>query len=183
MSRHATLLALSATALLTAACSGAKAQVLLPDSQPLTMPAAPAHVVVPAALEPQVAPLVDMPVVPTTPPATAGNTRPITPPASRPAATPVPPPSTPPAPAPATPTPLETAPNQSELEQRARGLVASAEKALDKIDAKTLNDDARAQYSTARRFLKQADDALKAKNIVYAWQLAEKANTIATSLK
>jgi hypothetical protein len=81
------------------------------------------------------------------------------------------------------PTPLQAAPNQGELEHQARTLKESAEKALDGIDYKALGVEARAQYDTAKRFLKQADDALKAKNIVYAWQLADKANTIATLLK
>jgi hypothetical protein len=183
MGRRLPLIALSAAALLTAACGGAKAQVLLPDSQPLAMPSAPAHVVVPAPLEPQVAPVVDIPVVQAAPPLQSGGSRPVPPPATKPVTTPAPPPTTPPAPAPSAPTPLEAAPNQSELEQRARGLVASAEKALDRIDVKLLSEDARGQYQTARRFLKQADDALKVKNIVYAWQLAEKANNLAIALK
>ena len=84
---------------------------------------------------------------------------------------------------PATPTPLEAAPNQNELEQKATGLISSAERALEKIDAKTLSPDARAQYDTAKRFIVQAKTALTAKNVVYAWQLADKANTIATLLK
>jgi uncharacterized protein (DUF885 family) len=86
-----------------------------------------------------------------------------------------------------TPTPppagsLETTTNPAELEGRARGLISSAEKTLEKIDVKALSGEAKTQYDTARRFLKQADDALKAKNVVYAWQLADKANTLATLL-
>ena len=87
------------------------------------------------------------------------------------------------APAPAAPTPLEASPNQIELEQKATGLIGTAEKALERIDPKALNADARAQYDTAKRFIVQAKSALTAKNIVYAWQLADKANTIATLLK
>ena len=79
--------------------------------------------------------------------------------------------------------PLEATANAGELEQRARTLKDAAEKALDRIDVRTLGADGRAQYDTARRFIKQADDALRVKNVVYAWQLADKANTIATLLK
>ncbi len=183
MRRLPILLALGAAALLAGGC-GAKAQVLMPDSVPLAIPAAPMHVVVPAAPEPPPLPIVETQVQ-TTPPAALNNnsTRGRTdPPASRPAATPAPAPVTP-APAPATPTPLEASAKQGELEQNARTLRDSAERALDKIDYKSLSGDGKAQYDTAKRFLKQADDALKAKNVVYAWQLADKANTIATLLK
>lgn len=183
MRRLATLFALSATTLVSIACAGAKAQVQVPEQVPLAMPAAPTHVVVPAPPEPPPA-VVETPAPQINPPAASGGGPPRTrtePPPARPA----PPPATPPTtPTPATvPTPLEAAPNQGELEQRARGLIASAERAMEKIDPKALGPDGRAQYDTAKRFIKQADEALKAKNIVYAWQLADKANTIATLLK
>ena len=184
MRRLATLLVLSVTTLAGAACAGAKAQVQIPDQVPLAMPAAPPHVVVPAPPEAPPAPVVETPTPQVNPPAASGG-----PPRTRtepPPARPAPPPATPPAtPTPVTsaPTPLEAAPNQGELEQRARGLLASAERTMEKIDYKALGPDGRAQYDTAKRFIKQADEALKAKNIVYAWQLADKANTIATLLK
>ena len=181
MNRSVCLAAISAT-LLTVACGTAAAPVQLPDTAPLAMPAAPSHVVVPAAPEPPPAPVVEAPPPVVTPPVTSGvNTRPRS---ETPPARPTPPvqPSAPPTPA-ATPTPLEASPNQGVLEQRARELRDAAEHTLERIDARTLSADGRAQYDTAKRFLKQADDALKAKNIVYAWQLADKANTIATLLK
>ena len=182
MARRVIWPALGAVALLSAACGGAKAQVVMPDAQPLVVPAAPAHVVVPAAPEPPPPPVIEAPVAPTTLPTGTNATRVRTePPASRPTA---PPPAQTPQPvAPSTPTPLEAAPNQSELEQKASNLVGSAERALDKIDPKALSTDGRAQYDTAKRFIVQAKSALAAKNIVYAWQLADKANTIATLLK
>jgi hypothetical protein len=186
MRRLVVVLALSAASAVAASCGSAQAQVMLPDSQPLSMPAAPSHVVLPAAPEPPPAPVVETPAPVTIAPTTQGNgaTRQRQdPPASRPVAPPSPPPAAQQPPAPATPTPLEAAPNQSELEQRARGLVQSAERAMDKLDYKALGDAGQKQFDTAKRFLKQADDALKAKNIVYAWQLADKANTIATLLK
>lgn len=184
MARLVTLLALSAAAL-TAACGGsAQAQVMMPDATPLAVPAAPSHIVLPAAPEPPPAPIVDPVPTQVNPPAiSGGGSRPRTdPPPVKPVAPP-PQPTTPQTQAPATPTPLPAAPNQGELEQQARALKDSADQTLDKIDYKGLSADGKAQWDTAKRFLKQADDALRARNIVYAWQLANKANTIATLLK
>lgn len=184
MGRSATLLAISA-ALLTAACGTAAAQqqVQLPDTAPLAMPAAPSHVVVPAAPEPPPPPVIDAPAPSAALPATSGGAATRTPPPPKPATPPTTPPSTPQTAPPAAPASLPAAPNQGELEQQARALVLSADQTLDKIDPKALSADGRAQYDTAKRFLTQAGDALKARNIVYAWQLANKANTIATLLK
>lgn len=164
-------------------CSNAKAQVALPESTPLTIPQAPPRVVVPPAPEPPPA------VVETSP--TAASTTSVSPPANgtrpnrdpRPATPPANPPAATPPSAPATAaTPLETQANQSELEQRTRGLLGSANAALIKINYPALSADGKAQWDAATRFVKQAEDALKAKNVVYAWQLADKANTIATLL-
>ena len=185
MRRLTALLAVVTAASIAAACGSAKAQVLMPDAAPLAMPAAPPHVVVPAPPEMAQISAVETPAQTTTtlPAPTGGATRPRTEPAQRATPPPATPPSAPPAPAPSAPTPLQAAPNQGELEQQARALKDAADKALERIDYKALGADARAQYDTAKRFLKQADDALKAKNIVYAWQLADKANTIATLLR
>jgi hypothetical protein len=167
---------------LVSGCSNAKAQVAMPESTSLSIPQAPARVVVPPTPEPP-------PVASETPPATstsgsanppANNTRPNRDP--RPVPTP---PANPPAPAtpPASPaTPLETQANQSELEQRTLGLLGSAKATLDKINPQSLSADGRSQHDAAKRFVAQAEAALKVKNVVYAWQLADKANTIATLL-
>ncbi len=60
--------------------------------------------------------------------------------------------------------------------------MGSANAAIAKINPQSLSADGKAQLDAAKRFVKQADDALIAKNYVYAWQLADKANTIATLL-
>ena len=169
--------------ILMAGCSNAKAQAALPDATPLVIPQAPARVVMPPAPDPP-------PQVIDTPPAssTTSANPPVNPgrPARDPKPASPPPPANPPAatpPAPTAPTtPLETQGNQSELEQRARGLIASANGTLDKIKKEALSSDGKVQYDAARSFITQADSALKAKNVVYAWQLADKANTIATLL-
>jgi hypothetical protein len=63
-----------------------------------------------------------------------------------------------------------------------RDLLARAARDLARVNAAALDADGRAQFETARRFLQQADDALKARNIVFAGKLADKAATMAAVL-
>ena len=63
-----------------------------------------------------------------------------------------------------------------------RELLGRAARDLSRVNAGALNNDGRAQYDTARRFLQQAEDALKARNIVFAGRLADKAATMAAIL-
>ncbi len=63
-----------------------------------------------------------------------------------------------------------------------RDLLARAARDLSRVNAGALNSDGRAQYDTARRFLQQAEEALKARNIVFAGRLADKAATMAAIL-
>jgi hypothetical protein len=63
-----------------------------------------------------------------------------------------------------------------------RDLMARASRDLSRVNASALNADGRSQLETARRFLQQADDALKARNIVFAGKLADKAATMAAIL-
>ena len=94
-----------------------------------------------------------------------------------------------PAPNPATPLPvdepprtLQTTANAGPAEQRIRALLANASRDLGRIDYRALSADAQAQYDIAKRFTEQADEALKAKNIVFAEQLADKAAGLAAQL-
>jgi hypothetical protein len=94
-----------------------------------------------------------------------------------------------PAPNPATPLPvdepprtLQTTANAGPAEQRIRGLLANASRDLSRIDYRALSVDAQTQYDIAKRFTEQADEALKAKNIVFAEQLADKAAGLAAQL-
>ena len=50
---------------------------------------------------------------------------------------------------------------------------------LERVVYQSLDADGRAQYDTARRFMQQADEALKARNVVFAGKLADKAATMA----
>lgn len=186
MGRPLTLAALGAAALSAAACGGVQAsQIVMPDAVPLAVPAAPSRVVVPAPPEPVAAPPPETSAPASNPPASSTNpSRPRQELTARPQNPPATPPVAPaPAATPAAPTPLETSSNPGALELSTRGLISSAEKSLDKIDVKSLSADGLAQYQTAKRFLTQAENALKVKNVVYAFQLADKANTIATLLR
>jgi hypothetical protein len=89
-----------------------------------------------------------------------------------------------PAPAPATPPPaLQTTANPTEAEQRTRAALENAKRDLGRIDLRRLNSEARSQYEIARRFVQQAEEALKARNPVFAEQLADKAATLAALLQ
>lgn len=93
--------------------------------------------------------------------------------------------------APAEPTPAapaepllrtpETA-NDSEAVKRVREILGRAEQNLSKVDFRTLTPNGRAQADTARRFITQADAALKNRSLTFARYLADKAETLSTSL-
>jgi hypothetical protein len=86
-----------------------------------------------------------------------------------------------PAPAPSltlTPTPGTEAQTANAI----RDLLGRATRDLSGVNVASLNNDGRAQYDTARRFILQAEDALKTRNIVFAGKLADKAATMAAVL-
>lgn len=63
-----------------------------------------------------------------------------------------------------------------------RDLLGRAARDLSRVNAAALNGDGRAQYDQASRFIQQAEDALKSRNIVFAGKLADKAATMAAVL-
>jgi hypothetical protein len=85
---------------------------------------------------------------------------------------------------PRTSTTLQTTPAtvEGELERGVRATLTRASNELNRIDYRVLNADAKIQYDTAKRFIRQADDAVKSKNLVFAKNLADKAATIADQL-
>lgn len=178
--------AFAVTSLTAVACAHTQAKALV-ELPPLDMPSAPPRVV--EAAEPQQVPIIALPDEaapslrprPTTPPR-AEVPRPPEPPKAEQAATE--PKATEEAPKPASPTTLQTTPTQreAEVERRVRGLIARASSDLGRVDYKALNGDARNQYDTARRFATQAEDALKARNLVFANNLADKAAALAAQL-
>ncbi len=53
---------------------------------------------------------------------------------------------------------------------------------LNRIDYRVLNADARTQYDTAKRFIQQAEDAIRLRNLPFAKTVADKAAVLATQL-
>jgi hypothetical protein len=137
--------------------------------QPVSLPQEPAHV---AAPRPRPAPPQTRPPAP--PPAE--------PRADAPAASaPEPPrPEEPPRPSPT----LQTTPAnaEGEVEKTVRGTIAKATSDLNRIDYRALNAEARTQYDTAKGFIRQAEGALRTKNLVIAKSLADKAAALAAQL-
>lgn len=162
-----------------AACS-ARAQALTPAGAPaLHAPEPPARVVVPAPERPTLPP---QPA--DAPPAAAAGTPARgrdTAPVSRPTAPPTPPAEPPAATTP--PPPLFTTANTAEFESRVRAQLMRAQADLGQVNRQNLGADARAQYDSALGFIRQAEEALKVKNLIYAGQLADKAATMAALLK
>jgi hypothetical protein len=141
-----------------------------------------------------ITPIESEPIGPILPPVEAPATPPVETPARRPAPRPAAPraekvdpaPASPvvsvPAPAEEPPPALQTTANAGETEQRIRTLLTSAARDLSRIDYRTLSVNAQAQYDIAKRFREQSEEALKAKNLVFAEQLADKAAALAGQL-
>jgi hypothetical protein len=180
-----------AGSLATAGCFGAQAKTV-PEAPPLDMPVPPPRNV--EVTEPDMPPPLLLPGEParTTPsrarPTPAQRTeppKPAEPPkveAALPAEAPRPVEELPKQPLPITT--LQTTPVQreGELERRIRTLLTQATTGLARINYQALNRDARTQYDTAKRFVAQAEDALRAKNLVFANNLAEKASALSIQL-
>ncbi len=89
--------------------------------------------------------------------------------------------STPPASPPATlQQALPTSP--SDLVRQVRDQLNQAQTDLRRVDYQGLNADGRSQYDTAKRFIDQAEQALREKNLVFAAKVAEKAAVLAAGL-
>jgi len=154
-----------------------------PAALPLATPTPPPHTI----------PAVEPDAVPPPPPAgNAGPTPVVVRPAPRVAAPKHDKPSekaeaAPPAVVPAPPgtppmLPLQTTANVTEVERNIRARIAQATRDLDRTDYRALSTERRTEYDTARRFIHQAEEALKVKNLVFAEQLADKAATLAAAL-
>ena len=149
-----------------------------PDAPPLDMPAPQP---IPLVTEPaRNAPPRVRPAPRENPPRPAEPAKPVEPPKIEPPIeTPLPVEE-----APRPPSTLQTTPTTAEGEVE-RGIRASLSRAnldLNRIDYRLLNADAKTQYDTAKRFIRQADDAMRAKNLVFAKSLADKAAALAAQL-
>jgi hypothetical protein len=172
-----------------AACTHAQAKVQ-PELPPLEVPAPPPRVV--QAIETPPPPQIALPVAPRTdiraqpqaPPPRAEAPRSAEPPKSDQ------PPAEPPKVSdepqkPAVPaTTLQTTPTrrEGEVEQRVTSLLNQAKSDLDRVNRQALNPAAQNQYDTAKRFVTQAEEALRERNLVFASNLADKAATLAAQL-
>jgi outer membrane biosynthesis protein TonB len=184
-SRALAFLPLVVCGVLTSGCFGLRARAVTAPT-PLDMPEPPPRVV--EVHEPDVPPPIPLPEEPVR--NTPTRPRPTPPPieTARPAQTA--PPETPADPAkpeeltPRPPTTLQTTPTQreEEVERRIRGLLGQAMAELSRINYQNLSSDGRTQYDIAKRFVSQAEEALKAKNLPFANNLADKAATLATQL-
>jgi hypothetical protein len=72
--------------------------------------------------------------------------------------------------------------NDQQAERRIRDALGRAAKTLSQVNVQNLGADARQQYESARRFVDQADGALKAGNYMFASYLADKAEALARGL-
>jgi hypothetical protein len=179
------VLGLAMCGLSAASCVRASAKAA-PDGPPLDVPDPPARVIAPAE-----EPIATAPAEPLEPaPAPASTTRR---PARRtqnaePAQKPEPtPPAEPPTlqaapaePAAAPPTPTLRAPGSAE--KPIRDLVARAQRDLSRVDYAKLTEAGKTQYEQSKRFVEQAETALKDQNFVFAQTLADKAATLAAEL-
>jgi hypothetical protein len=81
-------------------------------------------------------------------------------------------------------TTLQTTPadREGELERRVRASLKTATDVLNRVDYRKLNADVQSQYDSAKSFMRQAEDALRTKNLVFAQTMADKAVALAGQL-
>jgi outer membrane biosynthesis protein TonB len=72
--------------------------------------------------------------------------------------------------------------DEPEASRRVRAALGRATDQLARVNLGALGADARSQYDTARRFIDQAEGALRARNYMFAAYLADKAETLARGL-
>jgi hypothetical protein len=177
-----------AAALSSVACARAQARTV-PEPPDLDMPAPPPRVVevsdsnvpppLPLPSEPERNP---PPRIRSAPPARAEAPKPEPPKVDQPVAETAKPPEEPAKLPPATT--LQTAPadREGEIEGRIRAALYKAAADLGRVNYRNLTTDARNQYDTAKGFMRQAEDARRARNLDFARNLADKAAALAAQL-
>jgi hypothetical protein len=168
---------------LAGGCAKARPQVQ-PDVTPLQVPAAPPRVIVPPEPEP-------VPLEPLPEPQEAAS-RPARRTTPRPDAKAAKPEASPPPAAEAPAVPAVASASDSlepvlptsagEVERRVRQQLQRASTDLNRVDYGALSNDGKGQYDMAKRFIEQADEAMRDRNLVFAGKLAEKAAGIASVL-
>jgi hypothetical protein len=177
-----------------AGCAAARAQVPPEDHPALVVPPVPPRAIDPLPPEtPAIEPVGDLPAAPSTnPPRPRPQPRETNRPANNDTKPDAKPPETTPTEPPAGTTPAPTAPvpplrppgtpDGPEMAKQVRDTLDRAEKLLGKVDYRALKSDSRANYDNAKSFMKQAEDLLKANNLVAAKLLADRAENIAKQL-
>ena len=170
-----------------AACASAQAKQPPIDHPSLEVPPPPPRMIepVPSTEPPEIQPVPELPSAPATPP--RPRPRPDTkPPDAKPDAKPETPtetPATPPATASPVP-PLRTpgAAEGAEAARQVRDAMDRTLKLLESVDYGKLSNERKANYEAAKRFITQAEDAVKANNYVFAKSLADRAEMLAKEL-
>jgi hypothetical protein len=169
-------------------CTRAQAKVTPVEPPALNVPAPPPRVVEPVVAEvaPSVEPVEPFgePVPVETNPRTSQRTGPARaepPKVETPAADAARPPEGPMRPQSSV---LQTIPagKEGEVEREIRAQLTRATGNLHKVNLRTLTADGRANYDQTWRFISQAEEALQAKNLVFAATVADKADTLAAQL-
>jgi hypothetical protein len=70
----------------------------------------------------------------------------------------------------------------SDIARKVREQLGQAQNDLGRVDYLALSADGKSQYDTAKRFIVQAEQALREKNLVFAAKVAEKAAGLAANL-
>jgi hypothetical protein len=178
--------------LLTAAAGCLTGRAETPAQRPaLEVPPPPPRIVEPLPAEPAVTiePVADLPPPPATassrprPPARDVASKEATKPETKPDSPP-PPETVAPANPPANPAPqIRTPGDNSETARQVRDILDRAGKTLSSIDYRVLSPQRKESYDTAKRFIQQAEDAIKTSNFVYARFLADKADVLSKELQ
>ena len=174
---------------LSTACASSRAHT--PAQQPpLDVPAPPPRHIEPLPSEPpaEIEPVADLPPPPTTTAKARQQPARDVPKETKPEPKPETPAivETPPAvnPTPSNPAPqIRTPGDASEAARQVRDILDRANRALNSIDYGPLSLQRKESYDTAKRFIQQAEDAIKASNFVYARFLADKADILAKELQ
>ncbi|MGB7219644.1 MAG: hypothetical protein WBD07_12660, partial [Vicinamibacterales bacterium] len=77
---------------------------------------------------------------------------------------------------------LQTTADVEAVERKIRVTLTDASRSLGRIEYRALSVEGKAQYDIAKRFVEQAEEALVAKNLLFASQLADKAAALAALL-
>ena len=77
---------------------------------------------------------------------------------------------------------LKPSPGNETTAASIRGLIGRASRDLGRVNYTALDQDGKTQYDTAKRFVQQAEQELRAGNLVFAGKLADKAATMAAVL-